>query len=242
MRDQLIALARISEIDASARELDRELKEIPERLNELRMDVQRLEDLLARERQELAAAEKMRTSVDEDIVLKNDNLGKARSKGAKSRNAREIEMAEREVETIRRMIRDREAEREKLGSAINDVKKRVEDHEREFGELRNLFSAQEEKGRNRIAELQEQRSKVVVGRDEFAKKIPANVLKRYDAIRAKRGVGVADVIDGTCQGCRMAIPAQQYIKIQRCEEIEQCPHCVRIVLYRPALEMPATPA
>jgi predicted nucleic acid-binding Zn-ribbon protein len=59
MRDQLRALARLSEIDASAGDIDQELKDIPARIADMRADVEKLEAMLQRERQELEDAERL---------------------------------------------------------------------------------------------------------------------------------------------------------------------------------------
>ena len=45
MREELVALAKLAEMDDSARDIDAELKQIPEQLEELRNSVQMLENL-----------------------------------------------------------------------------------------------------------------------------------------------------------------------------------------------------
>jgi predicted nucleic acid-binding Zn-ribbon protein len=236
VREHLRILAKLATIDGAARDLDKELKEVPERIGEMQLDVRKLEELLSKERQQLVDAEKMRTSGEEEIAARNESLSRSRAKAAKARNAREAEATEREVETVRRMIKEREGDREKLAAAIEEVKKSLAGHEAEFNELRTMFAAEEEKGRARIAELQEERSKVVVGRDELTVKLPRDILRRYEMIRQKRGVGVTEILDGTCQSCRMQIPPQQYIVLQRAENLDQCPSCNRIMYHRSALE------
>jgi hypothetical protein len=236
VREHLRTLAQLSTIDAAARDLDRELEEVPKHLADMRTDVQRLEELLAKERQQLNDAEKMQKSHEDDISQKNEGLSRSRAKAAMARNARAAEATAREVETVRRMIKEREGERDRLTVAIDEVKKSLAGHEGEFNELRQMFAAEEEKGRARIAELQAERSKVLVGRDELTVKLPRDVLRRYETIKTKRGYGVTEVVEGTCQSCRMQIPAQQFIVLQRGETMDQCPSCLRIMYYRGTIE------
>ena len=231
VREQLRALDKLSVIDAAARELDLELREIPVRMSEMRADVQRLEELLARERAHLADAEKLLASNDEEIARGNDMLGRSKAKAAKARNAREADAVERELEAVRRINKEREAEKEKLVAALDAERKTIEGHAGEFDKLQAVLAAEEEKSRARIAELEAERLKVVVGRDEITTKIEKPVLRRYEMIREKRGIGIVEVKDGICTGCRMAIPPQQFIVLQRAEAIEQCPHCQRIIFF-----------
>jgi len=236
VRDQLRALEKLSVIDAAAREIDLELREIPARMDEMRGDIQRLEDLLSRERAHLGEAEKLLTSNDEEIARGAEMLGRSKAKAAKARNAREADAVERELEAVRRNIKEREGEKEKLLTAINAERETIGSHVEEFEKLKAVLAGEEEKARARIAELEADRSKVVVGRDEVTVKLQKTVLRRYEMIREKRGIGVVEVKDGICTGCRMQIPAQQFIELQRNESLEQCPHCQRIIFFRPGIE------
>lgn len=227
VREQLVALAKLGRIDASTQELDRELQEIPKEVEELRQSVALLEGLLAKERSELQAAQNLRDQQDNLIKEDQDGIARAKAKSAKARNAREAEAVDRELEALRRSLKDRESERDKLTAAIDQVQKSLAQHESEFGQLRELLAQKDAEAQARIAELQKQRSETLVGRDELAAQVPPDILRRYDAVRARRGTGVAEARDGVCRGCRMSVRPMQYIVIQREEGIEQCAQCQR---------------
>lgn len=236
MREQLAALAKLAEVDASTRNLELEIKEIPERINSMRLDVGRLETLLSREREQLTEAERLYTKELDEIREKGEQLARSKSKVAKAHNAKEVEAAERELESLRRATKEREDERDRLAKAIQQVQASLLEHEKEFSELKTIVAEEEEKSRAKLAELETQRSQVLVGRGDLTKKIAQDVLRRYDMIRERRGgMGVAAVVNGTCSGCRMALPAQQNIIIQRAETFEQCPNCIRILYVRETL-------
>lgn len=232
MRDQLTALARLAEIDASARELEQELAAIPARLDDLRADAQRLEALLGRERDQIRDAERVRQSIDEEIARANDLLGRSKAKAAKAKNAREAEAVERELDTARRTIRDRDAEKAELAVKVEQVRASLATHEGEFESFKASLREQEEKAAVRIAELTAERDKAVQGRDDVARRLPAPLVRKYDAIRVKRGSGVSEVKDGACSACRLSLPHQQYQVLLRGETVEQCPNCNRLLFHR----------
>lgn len=236
MRDQLRALAKLSEVDDSARDIDQELKDIPARIAEMRGDVEKLEAMLGRERQELEEAERLGRQQEEQLGQSSEMLARAKAKGAKSRNAREVEAAEREMESVRRTMREREEEQGRLREVIKKSRETLEEHQKEVAELRGTIEEDEAKARARLEELQSQRRTVLVGRDELAAKLEKALVRRYERIREKRGTAVVEVIDGTCQGCQMQLPAQQVIELQRGEDIQQCPQCVRILFVRSLIE------
>jgi predicted nucleic acid-binding Zn-ribbon protein len=74
-------------------------------------------------------------------------------------------------------------------------------------------------------------------RTGLRKGVPAQLLKRYEFIRERRnGTAIAPVREGVCLGCNMNILPQQFIDLQKGEEIIQCPHCQRILYWLDEME------
>jgi predicted nucleic acid-binding Zn-ribbon protein len=235
VREQLVALAKLGRIDASTQELDRELIQIPKEVDSLRESVSLLEGLLAKERNELAEAQKLREQ--QDVLLKEaaEAISRTKAKAAKAKNAREAEAVERELEVVRRTVKEREAERDKLNVAIAQVQSSLTQHETEFSGLKDLLTQKDGEAQIRIAELEAQRTEALKGRGALLPLIPRDMLSRYDAVRGRRLTGVAEVKEGICQGCRMAVRPMQYIVIQREEGVERCSHCQRYLYWGPWL-------
>jgi uncharacterized protein len=234
--EQLAALAKIADIDAEALKAETELREIPARMDSLRDDVKKLGELLAAERQEIADADRLLAQQEEELNNQNQSLAKSKAKGARARNLRETDAVERELETIRRLMKERETERETLREAIGKRRSSVEKHERDFAELEKYASDEQAKADVRVAELTQARDRILAGRAELVPKVPADVFKRYDMIRSKRqGLGVAAIDSGSCSGCFVVLAPQQVIAVQRAEEFVQCPRCVRFLYSREAI-------
>ncbi len=236
MREELVALAKLAEMDDSARDIDAELKQIPQRLEELRNNVQTLENMLAQERQQLAEAEQLKIQQSGELKERNEGLQRARKKAAQASSIREADAAEREVDANRRAIREREEELGRIGDAIAAKTASLAEREKDFEEAKGVLQSQEESSKTRVAELEEQRGKLLDGRDVLAAKVSRPVIKRYE--RLKTGIANAVIIisDGTCTACRMALPPQLTIELHRANELHQCPHCRRIIIHKTVVE------
>jgi len=186
---------------------------------------------LAKERRELEEAQRLCDQQDSEAKDAADGISRAKAKGAKAKNGREAEAVERELEVLRRTQKEREAERERLVAAIAQVKSSLDQHQTEFSGLKEHLAQKDAEAQVRIAELEGKRNEALKGRDELAVLVPRDVLPRYDALRNRRGSGVAEVRDGICQGCRMSVRPMQYIVIQREEGIERCAHCQRYLYW-----------
>jgi uncharacterized protein len=97
--------------------------------------------------------------------------------------------------------------------------------------LRDSLAKDGEAARERMAEIETKIAELRVERDKLAKAVKADVLKRYGAIRLRRGLAVVSVKNGTCQGCNMNIPPQLYNTLQRGQTVETCPSCHRIIYW-----------
>lgn len=236
MREELLALAKLAEMDDSARDIDAELKHIPQSLEELRENVQTLETMLAQEREQLAEAEQLKVQQSTELKERNEGLQRARKKAAQASSIREADAAEREIEANRRSMKEREDELGRIGQAIEAKTASLAEREKDFDEAKGVLQSKEESSKSRIAELEEQRAKMLNGRDDIAAKVPKSVVKRYERLKT----GITNVVivikDGTCGGCRMALPPQLNIDLQRGNELHQCPHCRRIIIHQTVLD------
>ena len=236
MRDELLALAKLAEMDDSARDIDAELKRIPQSLEELRDNVQTLENMLAQERQQLADAEALQVQQSAELKERTEGLQRARKKVAQASSIREADAAEREVDANRRSSKEREDELGRIAQAIEAKTTSLAEREKDFEEAKGMLQATEESSRSRVAELERERGNLLVGRDELAAKVPKAIVKRYDRLKTGMTNVVIIIKDGNCPGCRMALPPQLTIDLQRADELHQCPHCRRIIIHKSILE------
>lgn len=71
------------------------------------------------------------------------------------------------------------------------------------------------------------------GRDERALALPSTLLARYDAAMRRVGTsGAAQVVEGRCDGCRLALSPLDYdrFRAQPPETFMDCPECGRLLL------------
>jgi len=223
-------------MDDSAREIDAELVQIPQRLEDLRTSVQTLETMLAQVRQQLEEAQQLKVRQSNELKERNEGLQRARKKTAQASNIREADAGEREIEANRRAIKEREDELARISQAIEAKTASLSEREKDFEEARSALESDEESSKARIAELQAQRAKLLDGREHLVAKVSRSVVKRYERLRTGLTNVVIIIGDGTCTACRMALPSQLMIDLHRADELHQCPHCRRIIIHKTVLE------
>jgi predicted nucleic acid-binding Zn-ribbon protein len=238
----LAPLLQIQELDLAADALRQKVETLPERaaLPRLAKKMAAIEAELAKIRAEGQAR-----------VKEEAELGRAVSQLAKDIEAAEVERysgkrVERdealEHKAAQAALREKQAEYEeqelelllaieKLEAALNEQNTARAKNIEETKEAEAVIRKAEDGLEAEIAGLMEQREELTLG-------LPAPILAAYDRVRGQeraRGRGVAPLEDGRCTACRIKLPSIEFRKMlaEPEEALLQCPQCRR-VLIRPS--------
>ena len=231
MRDQLRQLEELQTHDAKIQELEQSLKAIPAKIAATELDLARVEALLTSEGSALKETERYYAEQKGLVTDDEVQVAGAKHKLTQAKNSKEYMAAQKEIEQRRESMASREVEIGKLVEAVEAKKKLLTDRSSDVQALRDSIAKDGEAARKRMEEIQGKIAELRVERDKLAVAVKPDVLKRYGAIRMRRGLAVVSVKNGTCQGCNMNIPPQLYIVLQRGVTIETCPSCSRIIYW-----------
>lgn len=220
-------------MDAEVKALEEKLAEERGLLNGLKDSLKALDEKLATDRGTVQAADKQRIEIQGDIRTMTAQIEHSRDKLNRSRTERESQAAQRELEELRKLVRDREDEITRLDADTSGVRAQVEASEAEHKRLSEELAAKEGDIQAKVQQLEADRNAKGGGRDAIVKRLPPQIYRRYEMIRGRRGNAVATTTDGTCKACNMALPPQLFHKLRREPVIEQCPSCNRIIYFQP---------
>jgi predicted nucleic acid-binding Zn-ribbon protein len=240
LREQLRHLEELQKHDARIQELEGARKAVPAKLEEMRADLAKLEDMIARERTDLTDAERFRRDKEGEMKAEESQLSKAKSKLAQVKNSKEYMATQREVESLRKMSADTEEKLLSLIDAAEQARSRIAAREGDVGKLRDHVLAEEAASKEKLAGIDRELEAARAARETAAATVRPDVLKRYNSIKMRRGLAVVPVKNGTCRGCNMNIPPQLFNQLQRGTSIEVCPNssCQRIIYWDKLLEDP----
>ena len=235
----LAPLLQIQELDLAVDALRQKAEKLPERaaLPKLAKGLAAIDAELAKIRSEGQAR-----------VQEEAELGRSVSQVAK-----EIEAAEVERYSGKRIDRDEAAEHKASQAALREKQSEYEEQELELlMAIEKLETALNEQNAARAENLSETEkaqavllkaeeainSEVAVlagDREGLIKGIPAPVLSAYERVRAQeraRGRRVAPLEGGRCTGCRIKLPSIEFRKMlaEPEEALLQCPQCRRVLI------------
>lgn len=229
--DQIRALEELAAMDGEVKALEEKLKEERGILDGMKESLKKLDDRLQQDRATVGSADKQRNELHMDVRTMTAQIEQSREKLNRSRTERESQAAQRELEELRKLIRDREDDMQRIENDTASVRAALEASEAEHKTLSEELAAKEGDINAKVSQLESDRAQKGGGRDDIVKRLPPALYRRYEMIRGRRGSAIAQTSDGTCNKCNMALPPQLYHRLRREPLIEQCPSCNRIIYF-----------
>ncbi len=235
VREQIVALLKLQEVDAKLADATRAFQEIPAALRDIENEIARFQSMLEEERSHLEEA--VRYLREQEELLKEDEqrIQKTKQQLQQIRNAREYAATHRQLETFKKVKLDREEEILRLMEAVEGSRKRLEQHEKEFEELRAHLEAKKQDLERELEGARQKQEAMEAERQAAASAIRPEVLARYEAVAQKVQPAVVPARHSVCTGCNMNIPPQLYNVLFRVNSIETCPFCLRILYLEAAV-------
>ncbi len=234
IRGQIALLEELAAIDSELRRLGEQLGRQQGNLDGMRSELKELDARLSSDRDALAAMEKMRGEYTQELRQMAQQIERSREKLQRSRNERESNAAQRELEELRKLHKDREEEIARLTTTSEALKSSIDKTDAKRREVDGSLSGSAEGISASLMGMEGEKAKHEEKRKAVVGKIPKPLYARYESIRTRRPVAIAKLLNnGTCTGCNIAIPPMMFQKMLRQEEFEQCPSCRRILYYSP---------
>lgn len=232
MLPELHQLIDLHELDKEILKLTHKMNKFPQELKERDQEIAVLEAERSSQLQELERLKGQLREMEAEVTDLEE--------GIKASRQRLMEIGkELELKAMLKEIAFREDQRDQKETRVLELLDQVEVQNQVIAEKEQaLQKLQAEYGRLaaeaavQVEELEQQKAILVEKRDSLRMGLPAQLLKRYEFILQRRnGTAISEVREGVCLGCHMNILPQQFIDLQKGEELIQCPHCQRILYW-----------
>jgi uncharacterized protein len=147
-------------------------------------------------------------------------------------NAKELESIQHEIENLKRRRSDREDEMLGLMEVREELERRAAEAQTMSDALREQVETVGGAALAELTSIETELGETVSGRRAIVQEIDPDILELYEDLRKqKKGIGVAALVDGVCQGCHEQLSAMELDKLKRIEGVRRCEHCRRILVF-----------
>jgi uncharacterized protein len=234
MLPDLQLAVRLQELDNRLTELTREIAALPRHIAEIEKKLESHERKLEADRAALSANQKDRKNMEGEIQLQEQKISKLRDQMLEAKTneqyrafQHEIEFCDKEIRQAEDRILDLMAESEPLDRNVKAAEAALKEEKKQVEAEKQQAMARTAEDEKAVAQLRQERSQIVAG-------MTANLYRRYESVRkARRGVAVAEAVDGRCDACHMAMRLQFFQDLKKGDQVMRCESCGRILYYNP---------
>lgn len=233
MQEEIMRLIELQNIDLEILKIEKAVTEIPQSLQKSQKEKEQLLQKIESLRAIIEEKNKQKNLFEEELKQEYQRLKSTQARLIQIRGTREYQLLLREIEEIKKANKLKEEEILKLMEEVENLEKQKEKLEQELNKVEEVYNLEKQKFEAFCAELNKTKEKLLKKRESISKKIPSNLLKKYELIKAKKGgIGIAPVDNYVCEGCHMSIPPQLYNEVQKDNRYYECPHCKRLIFYK----------
>lgn len=234
--EQIAHLESLAEIDQEIRSLTEQIDQEQAEVGGAKAELADLNERLETDRASVDEMDRTRQDLVHELRQMDKQIERSRERLSRARNEREVNAAERELDELRKLQRDRDEEIKKVVTIADQARQSIEESHSRQHELESQLEGSLEGITKSVAELGEKLEERRRARTEILQKLPKPLARRYESLLTRRPNPVARTVDGVCQGCHIELPPMMYHEMLSQTRFEQCPNCHRIIYYAPPPE------
>jgi predicted nucleic acid-binding Zn-ribbon protein len=238
MLPDLKLVIRLQEIDNRLSELTHEIAALPKHITDIERKLVSHERKLEADRAALSANQKERKKCDSDIQAQDQKISKLKEQMLGAKTNEQYRAFQNEIEFCQKEIRKFEDRILELMSESEPLDRNVKAAEAALKTEKTHVEAEKQQARGRTAEDEKAASDLKKERTEVVASITPAVYQRYERVRkSRRGIAVAEALEGRCTACNMTMRLQFFQDLKKGDQVMACESCQRILYYNPPVHV-----
>lgn len=232
MREQLQRLMELQHQDIHILELEKRLKEIPLRLQDLKQEFDRKSKAHEITKQKLETLERDLRSKERKHDAANENIKKYQNQMYGVKTQKEAEALDHEIAKSKAEIDRLEDRILSLMEETASLQEKIKEEKKEIAEEAEEINKEEKRCQERIEAATQELNSCQGMRVKIVQGIKEGFILQYDKLRQKKdGIAITTIKNGACGGCFMGLPPQVINEVKISSELITCENCLRILYW-----------
>lgn len=235
MKEELEKLVDLQKTDTNIRRLKKTIDTADERRAEIEQEFEQHASSIRDVQATRDKSREERAELEKQIAENKTYLERADRNLKHSQNQKEYETAMRETDALQKQITALETQALEKMTAIEEVEKILEERAEEINGLESKRDAALTEFDKEVTKARKDFDSETVKRQKVFVTLPKNLATVYDrfAQRSRDGIAVAEVINGSCSACHIALRPHMQMEVRRGDQIITCENCSRILYITP---------
>ncbi len=234
MNKYLSQLVELKDIDQKIDSFDPEIEKIKTNLNIQLKKERALQKRIEDDQETLDNNVLSRTKNEQHLEELVSKIKGMEARSASLKTEKEIKALQLEEEIAKEQIEFANEEIERLDKIEVLKKREIEEAQESIDAMQCTTKDIADATEIELANLEKERMQVYEDKQKLVSNMSQNIIVFYEKIRRWAGnTTVVPVKKQACYGCYMKLNDHSYSEVIRSEEIQNCPHCGRILYLEP---------
>lgn len=235
MNEVISQLITLQKIDLQLDTIDNQIKQAQDALDQQSAMLAQRESNIDDLHEQINTLEKERRTLDLEMNEELAHVKSRQSKMMQVQTGREQTALLKEIEDGKQGIKEKEEKIVAIMEEVESLTAQITRQQELLQEDSKNLVAETSRAKDTIAAINKNKKEQDSKRQQHAAEVEVRLLGKYTILRERRkGLAVANVLAGVCQGCFMSIPPQQFNILLRGDRHLDCPVCQRIIYHLPA--------
>ena len=221
----------LQEVDNKLFEIEKLLGDLPTKVEELTQKEDDIKSSLQNKENEFKETSVLINTNENLVETTSEKINSLKDKlidGSISTN-KEYDAMMETIDFEKNLLTEKENELVNLMSKKEELAKEIEEDKSSLDGIIAELNAKKDTLNAKMQEVSEEQNELKSERESVAQDIDSNTMSKYDEIyKARKGLVVAEILDGSCEGCGAMVPPQS-INEALSQNIVFCGNCSRFL-------------
>lgn len=231
MKSELEKLIELQKTDTNIRRLKKAIESAEQRRASLEQEFEQHASSIREIQSKREAAVAERADLEKQIAENKTYIERADRNLKNAQNQKEYETAMRETDALHKQVSTLETKVLEKLTEIEEVEKVLEERADEINSQESNRNAALKEFDSELAKNKKEFNEETKKRHEVFTTLPAQMASIYNRLaqRSRDGIAVAEVVNGSCSACFMALRPQMQLQLKTSDQIMTCESCARIL-------------
>jgi len=233
MKKEIELLLELQETDLRIDFAKKRKEEIPKELNSLREEIEKTEKYLEDFLNSLKEKELALSNLNVDLEDAQEKVKKYQLQLYQLKSNEEYKAMLRQIEAEKEKIATIEDRMIELMEELEEMKGKKETLRKETGEKKETIQKKMKELESELISLDDEIMLLQEERNRKVSKIDGKLQQTYEKLRKLRGGQVVVAIEGnSCGGCHAELPINMIVELQKEGNLKRCEHCGRLLFWK----------
>ncbi|MCD6185537.1 MAG: hypothetical protein J7K84_07095 [Deltaproteobacteria bacterium] len=233
-KEQTYRLVALQQVETDIKINKASIENLPDKLAKIDAELNHAEEIVNKNEALLKDYSQKYRSYESDTEINRSKIKKSETKLESVKNNKEYQSSLKEISELKSKNSKIEDDMIQYLDKIDEIEDEIKSLKNDYKKIAERIKIKKNELKNQVKNDEQELIQLYAERDKIIESVQKDLIKKFLIIQEKQpnGVAIVQAKNSICCGCNMNIPPQMYNNLQRCNSLEFCPFCNRILYWQ----------